>query len=466
MSAQRQRRALILSPYWAPSRVTALWRPLRLCRYLPEFGWAPTVLAPRPEDLFHFPPPVDDALSVPQLPVLRPALSVPSVRLMGASATLGERLDQRLGFGRARSADRAPRRLPRSPGALLEKLAIRLIGRSRLPDQFAEWGLSAVRQLRLGRLPELASLRGQLDALWVTGGPFGAFVAGALLADQLRCPLVLDYRDMWTSDPDLTTHRPLFAPQGLIERLEGALLERASAVAYIHAPCLEANRRRFGQPAGSRWEVIPNSFDPIDLGTAAPITDPVPNLLYAGNCYGSRSLSPCLDALAAYPREEASPRLEVFGVLDRASLDALAARPLPPERFTYSPPVSAQEIGARLRGAAALLLIIGETHREALSAKLYDYLAAGRPIIGYGPADAAARAVVESLGAAGRWVVSGDQEGLLRAYRDVAEGRLTPPVAPPTERYHARQLAARSAALLDWAARQGPRPSLRWGSDS
>ena len=460
MSAPRQRRALILSPYWAPSRVTALWRPLRLCRYLPEFGWKATVLAPRPEDLFHFPPPVDDALSVPQLSVLRPEIFVPSVRLAGASRALGERLDRQLGLGQGHSDAGGPRRLPRSPGAFFEKVVTRLIGRSRFPDQLAEWGLIVSRQLRLGRLSQLAALRGKVDALWVTGGPFGAFVAGALIADQLCCPLVLDYRDMWTSDPDLTTHRPLFAPKALVERLEGALLQRASAVAYIHEPCLEANRRRFGQPAGSRWEVIPNSFDPLDLGEEEPITAPVPNLLYAGNCYGSRSLRPCIDALAAYPRDGAAMHLEVFGALDRASLDLLATRPLSSDRFIHSPPVSAQEIGARLRGAAALLLIIGETHREALSAKLYDYLAAGRPIVGYGPADAAARPLVESLGAAGRWVVSGDQEGLLRAYRDIAAGRLTAPETPPTDRYHARQLAARSASLLDWAAQQGPRPSL------
>ena len=454
MSEAPQRAVLVLSPYWAPTRVTGLWRPLRFCRYLQDFGWSPTILSPRSEDIFHHLPPQDKALSVPELPLIRPEVPLLSGRLCSQSARLGSAVDRLLDPLLPPQEEETQRRYPRRPGAFFEKSILRLIRRSQLPDPLSEWGISIARRLDQGALPELSALQGKVDAVWVTGGPFGAFVAGALIAERLRSALVLDYRDMWNCDHD-TSHRPLFAPRSFVRAIERWALRRARAVSYIHQPCLEGNQRLFGQSEESRWEVIPNGFDSIDLGAAAPLRESTCNLLHAGNFYGSRSLRPCLEALEMLDDTAGVLRLETFGQIDRAALDWLAPRSLPEERFLHHPPVDAEEIGARLRGASALLLVIGETHREALSAKLYDYLAAGRPIIAYGPQDAAARPLIESLGAAGVWVESGDLDGLKRAYLDLIRGKLEAPEEPP-QQLHARARARELAELLSWAAERGP----------
>ncbi|MCA9557462.1 MAG: hypothetical protein KC583_02750, partial [Myxococcales bacterium] len=88
-------------------------------------------------------------------------------------------------------------------------------------------------------------------------------------------------------------------------------------------------------------------------------------------------------------------------------------------------------------------------HRTALTGKVFDYVCAGRPILGYGPADADAGALVRAAGL-GAWVDAADTDGLVAALRQVEAGTL--PYAPRPAALHgwsAEAMAERTAALLD-----------------
>ena len=395
MSAPRRapRRALIVTPYWPPASSVGVWRVIRLCRYAQEHGWEPIICTPRPADVYVEPQLGGDERAAPQVRLYRPPARLKSVTLARAFAAPEALWVRRAGKGGA----------AHTALSLLNRGARRLIVNPLLPDQFAEWGRAVTPRVCAWLKREGI----EVDVVWGTGGPFGIFTAARLLAEALQKPLALDYRDPWTTSRP-PRRGPLAASQGSLRALEAAALSAASAVSFINAEALTAAEAAFGCPEGARWAVVPNSADPLDLGDepARPLGDPAERaasphaltLLHAGNFMEGRSCAPLLDHLRALPSDLAA-KLYVLGQLDTAATESLSRSPLPSARFERRPPVPPREVAGYMRGASALVLVIGPSQREALSGKLYDYLAVGRPIIGFGPPDAAARGVIEGAGA-------------------------------------------------------------------
>ena len=430
-------KVLMVTPYWPPVNKVGVWRVMRTARYLSEFGWIPLICTPHPEDVYPQPPFIDESLLAPPAEVLQPRVHVPSMmaaRVSGAPRRLLTQL-------------RAPAQLTQV-GELIERGSFKLIAEMLLPDQFVEWGLGVTRHLN----PDL-----DVDAVWVTGGPFGMHIAGTLIAERLKKPLMLDYRDPWTS------HRPprrgwISAPQRLLRLLEEYCLKKAKSVSYIHRESLLANRALFGTPEGALWRVITNSFDPIDLGDLPPMrpegSQGKPALVYAGNFYDARSALGLLKALEELqrvdPDEDHPVTAHIYGQLDPPAQAFLKDHPIASSRLLLHPRCGAEEIGAIMRGADASLLVIGDdpSHQTALSGKIWDYLAAGTPIIGLGPFNASARALIEAEGV-GIWVNSADTQSLVEALKRLSRGGLPQPSSSNASRYHARQMSRAMAELLD-----------------
>ena len=101
-----------------------------------------------------------------------------------------------------------------------------------------------------------------------------------------------------------------------------------------------------------------------------------------------------------------------------------------------------------MRGASALLLIIGQPHARALSGKLFDYLAAGRPIIGVGPAFADAKSIIERH-QLGLWADLQSPEAILDVFSRVARGEINAPTTDRLEPLHARAMASKFADLFN-----------------
>lgn len=414
-------RVLMITAAWPPVGRIGARRPLRLARRLPARGWEPVILTPRPEITFRRRPPRDDSLVEPPVEVHRIGRFVPSTALHHALGHL--------------PAARYTRR------ALADAL---------WPDQHPEWLPAAWRAARAIHRDR------PIDAVWATGGPFGVFIVAAVIAAALNRPLVLDYRDPWTATATPTPRRsPLAPPLAALRALERHLLHRAAGVAAVYADILDRNRAAFGQPPGRPWRVIPNGFDPLDLAGPPRALDR-PTLIHAGACYGPRSLRPVLAALAqGFGPGDTGLCLRVFGEIDPAARDFLAAHPLP-GRVHLSDRIPAADLAGWLRAAAALLLIVGPGHEGAVSGKLFDYLAAARPILGYGPPDCAAAALIARCGV-GEW--THDPPSLIEALSRV-EARAVPyaPVAEEIATLSADAMADATALLLDDVCRSWHHP--------
>jgi hypothetical protein len=415
------KRVLMVTPVWPPLGAIGVRRVVRLARHLPAYGWAPVVLTDAPTGSGKPRPPHLDATLVP------PPVEVHHAAGVMAGARLRRNVSDLLGHLDPRAAHvflRATAGLP-------------------LPDHYPAWAPAAVRAAR--RLDPV-------DAVWTTGEPFGMFVVGAAVAAALGKPLVLDYRDLWTQAGAPPARTPLRWPAGVAERLEGWLLHRASGVAYVNADMQALNERAFGVHRQSA--VIPNGYDSHELADVVPLVPARPTLLQAGGCYGGRTFAPVVEALAAGFGPDVSGekglQIQYFGEVDARGQAALAAHDLS-GRVEVHARVAAAEIARRLKGATALLLIGDSLHTHALTGKLFDYIAAGRPILGVGPAEAAAGRLIREAGL-GRWVDERDLPAVIAALRAVEAGGL--PYGPRAEVLHpytARAMAERTAALLDAA---------------
>lgn len=407
------RRVLMVTPVWPPLGAIGVRRVVRLARLLPQYGWQPVVLTDTPTGSGKAKP-----------PLLDPTLVPPPVEVHHAPAWM--------------PGARARRALVAALGGRLGHFAHQLTDGLLLPDHYPEWAWAAVRAAR-----KVAPV----DAVWSTGTPFGAFVAAAAVAQALRRPLVLDYRDPW-SQAGNPSRNPLRWPPAVHAALEARLLARAAGVAYVNAEMRDRNATAFGE--GPHWAVIPNGFDLDELADVPPWpASDRPTLLHAGNCYRGRSFVPVLKALAAgFGPGEKGLQVEAFGALDPEGA-ALATRLDLAGRFAVHGRVSAAEIGQRLKGATALLLIGDAVHSHALTGKIFDYIAAGRPILGVGPAGAPVGQLIEAAGL-GRWVDATDEAAVVAGLRAAEAGTL--PFAPRPEVLHpysAAAMAERTAHLLN-----------------
>lgn len=397
---------------WPPTTRVGARRAVRLARRLPALGWDPVVLTIDESEAYAIRRGTDASLVPPEVPVHRVSALWPTVRL-------------------ERALLRATRRVPR-----LQKVVSVLARDLRLPDQFAEWTLAAIRT---------AKTLGHFDAVWVTGAPFGMFVPGIAVGRALERPVVLDYRDPWTPDLPPRTH-PFGVPAQVRIALEKALLHRAAGAIFVWEAMRDRYLEGFGQPAGATWAVIPNGFDTLDVPDAPPVQNERPVLLYAGNCYGSRSMLPVLKALAeGFGPGESGLLLRMFGTLDPAADAFLTANPLP-GRVEVHGRIPSADVVAQMRGAAGLLLIIGTDHTTAISAKIFDYLMAERPILGTGPKGASAADLIRTC-QVGRWVDTPAE--LIDALRQVEAMAL--PFSPQADEinvYSADRMAEATAKVL------------------
>jgi Glycosyl transferase 4-like domain len=232
-----------------------------------------------------------------------------------------------------------------------------------------------------------------------TSPPHAALIAGARIARRLGWPLILDYRDPWSAYDWPQWHRGGFS-QWLASRVESRLV-RHSAARVLNTP----NMREWFEecfdfvPAASN-HAVPNGFDAIAAPGPQPAGEGVLRIVHAGDIYGSRSLVPLLRAVARLATRHSGREVRVtnYGPLPTAEWRRIRAAGL--ERFIDERPrIPFAALFAELQRAHVLLAVVSEHMTYSTPYKVYDYMAAGRPILGLAPNDAALRGLLAESGA-------------------------------------------------------------------
>lgn len=324
-----------------------------------------------------------------------------------------------------------------------------LVTRVVVPDAYlVSWTpLAAVALRRLVREREVDCV--------VTTTPYESAHLAPLALGGRRPAWVADFRDGWSFE----SHRapfPTRAQRALDLRLERLVVGRADRVVAATAPIAEDFRERLGVDAAH----VPNGWDPelepTDEPPDAPAVDPArATLVHTGTLSGAwgRDPRPLLEALQRVVSDhpELRERMELL-LVGRMTEDQ--------ERLLrrYDPDGVARTTGLVSRAAAmttqrrasALLLITAPDSRAEATGKLFEYLAAGRPIVALAANNEAARIVRET--GTGVAVPPGDVDAIARELVRVVRGQLERVFAPRgLERYRYPTPAAAMAEAIEQA---------------
>jgi glycosyltransferase involved in cell wall biosynthesis len=286
-----------------------------------------------------------------------------------------------------------------------------------VPDAFLlSWAPMALRAA-------WAALRERPADCVITSSPNeSTHLVGLALRRRFGHAWIADLRDGWTFErflPDFPTR----AQRSLNAALERAVVRRADAVTAATRPIADDLRRRHGVPV----EHVPNAWDP-DLEPPPP--EPPRNghvrLVHTGMLSGAWGRDPgALFAalrrlLDEEPELQERLRVVVAGTLSESDERSIAREGLDGvvSSVGYVPRSEALQLQ---RGADALLLVTSRHAGEA-TGKVFEYLAAGRPIVALAAGNEAAR-IVEETGT-GVAVDPADPEAVLGALRSAVRGEL------------------------------------------
>jgi glycosyltransferase involved in cell wall biosynthesis len=330
-----------------------------------------------------------------------------------------------------------------------------ILSRVLVPEPLiAAWApFARARAIRLHR-------RRRFDCVITSSPPESVHLVGRALRRR-GVPWVADVRDGWTFEP-LRPPFPTGAQRRLDERLERRWLGSADAVICVSEPAAADLRTRLGiDPA-----LVPNGWDPDQVpnaeeqsGDPAGLLDPErTSLVYTGR-FGSYGRDPTqlvegLRLLAAEaPDVAARLELVIAGPLtdDEAKL---MRTEVAPARIVTTGSLPRPDALALQRAADALVLLAQPRRTQLANFKLFEYLAAERPILALAEGTEAGRIAAE----AGGEVAPADDPAAIRdALRRVAAGEISMPDPEARRAYSYPAVAERMAEAIEAAVARAPR---------
>jgi glycosyltransferase involved in cell wall biosynthesis len=370
-------RALFVSYTFPPVGGAGVQRLTKWLKYLPAYGWDASVLTTANASV-----PLTDGMLGREVPagtrVVRARTLEPSYR--SKAAVLAP--DAAVVAPDGRSGGRPLR-------AGLRKVARTAANLALQPDPQVLWAPLALRAGRrlLATVPH--------DVVVATAPPFSALLIASRLAREARLPLVLDYRDEWDISNRYWENRPRDPLSRWVQaRMQASVLRCAQLVIATtrrSAAVLELKLRAAGGRA--RVRCVYNGYDAEDFAEPAPADAPrdTYRLAYVGTLWALTDVAPLVEGVARLARENAghAERLEVVLVGRRtpeqsAHVAQLASLPCRVRCLDYVDHGDAVRLMQEASGLC-LLLSGGPAAERVVPAKLFEYMAARRPILAIVP---------------------------------------------------------------------------------
>ena len=402
VSPARPLRLLLITYYWPPSGGAGVQRCLQFARYLPAWGIQPTVLTVDPARAAY--PVRDESLlnAVPaDLAVIRTATTEPFGVYQKVSGT------ETIPYGGFANVSRTSRK---------QQLFKFLRGNLFIPDPRRGWNRHAVAAAT--KLLETGEFAGFLTS----SPPHSTQLIGLELKRRFpHLRWLADLRDPWTDIYYYHEFRHLPPARWLDARYERRVVAGCDALLTTSAHTGALLLSKVTDADAGKLTVIPNGYDEADFADRASQPPPdVFRILHAGTITEAYRLDAgFLPALAAVrARFPAVPiRLRFVGKVSNALLAQVQAAGLGEvlEAVPYVP--HHESVGELLRASVLLLGIPDVPHNAGvLPGKLFEYLAARKPVVAVGPADSEASPILTAAGA-----------GPVLAYADEAgfQARLT-----------------------------------------
>lgn len=326
-----------------------------------------------------------------------------------------------------------------------QKISIWLRGNLFIPDARCFWIKPSVKFLTeyLKANP--------VDAIVSTGPPHTTHLIALGLKNKLRLPWLADFRDPWTS---MDYYKDLMLTKWADRRhhmLELEVLTRADIVTVIG----RAMQNEFDSK-GANVHVVTNGFDEDDFLELSDGLDTKFSIVYTGSMYENRNPHALWKALGELKNENHqllnSLEVKLIGKVDQSVISSVKESGLG-NNLTLISSVPHKEAIQMMKCAQILLLQIdrAESAQWVVTGKLFEYLAAKRPVLCIGPVDGDAAAILAQTKAGhtfGFDDVQGIKKHLINLYEQFVNKQLGCN-GSGAENYSYRQLTKQITAHLN-----------------
>ena len=360
------KKVLIITYYWPPAGGSGVQRWLKFVKYLRGFGYEPVVYTPENPEFMATDPGL--LAEVPQeVTVIKRKILEPYNLYKYFTGKKGQNVKP--GFiAEGKSASKQ------------EKISLFIRSNFFIPDPKCFWILPSIRLLKkyLKENP--------VDAIVSTGPPHSMHMIAKGVAKSTGIPWLADFRDPWTKMYNFKYMNNMKIVEAIHKTMEKNVVQQADAVVVV----TNVMKEEYLELNPKRIEVITNGFDRSDFSEVPDALDQYFSITYTGLFVKDRNPKELWRLLGDKAKSDKTfandLKIRIIGQTDQNIWNDISANGLDSNliRMDYMP----HKQVVKWQQSARVLLLAGGQEPEAkgiLTGKFFEYLATGRPIIGFGP---------------------------------------------------------------------------------
>jgi hypothetical protein len=365
------KKVLIIAFHFTDDKIIGSLRSRGLAKYLGEYGWQPIIVTAKTDQAICMEQGDFKLIEVPH----QSELSRWKARL-GWSSELPVRTQKGL-------------RSIKQKDTLFDRILTTLTALFFYPDDLKEWRKNVIDQCS-----EIFESE-DIDAIISTSSPVSSHYIAMKLHNKYRTPWLADYRDLWSQNHYKTStirHIRDIASEKMV-------IQNANALTTVSEPL--ADDLAVLHPEKPVITIL-NGYDPDDLNPGISLDEKF-RIIYSGSLYqGKRDPGPLFQAISELIEGGDVSRNDVivdfYGPHEQWLLDDIS-------KFNLSSVVrlhgkiSREEVLQEQRKAQILLLLMWDNPKEygVYTGKLFEYIAAKRPILLIGSKEGVAHRLLSEL---------------------------------------------------------------------
>ena len=400
------KRVLVITYYWPPAGGPGVQRWLKFVTYFKEFGIDPIVFIP---DNPHYP--ITDESIGSELPEGIQIIRFPIKEPYGFANLISKKKITQVSSGI----------ITKQKQSVLEKVLLWIRGNFFIPDARIGWVKPSINFLRNFIADH------HVEAIITSGPPHSLHLIGKSLKEETGIKWVADFRDPWTT---IHYHKSLRLAKRAKKKhiaLESEVLTKADHIVVTSA----TTKKEFQKITQTPIEVITNGYDSNDnfkLNLDIKFT-----LSHIGTLLSNRNPIVLWEALSELcsenPEFSKDLLIQLAGSVSDAILISIQKYGLMDQCIVLGYLSHQKAIQLQYNSQVLLLIEMNLPETKAIiPGKLFEYLAAKRPILAIGPVDSDVEKIIEETNS-GSYFDYSEKEKLKKQiglfYSEYREGHLT-----------------------------------------
>ena len=422
------KKIVVITYYWPPAGGPGVQRWLKFTKFLRGYGYDPLVIVPEN----------------PTYPLKDPSLSEeipPGISVKRVPIKEPYNLARKFSAKETRALSRGI--IEQKSPSLMQRLLLYIRGNFFIPDARVGWVKPVVKEAG-----EILQSQG-IETVITTGPPHSVHLIGKRLKELFEIHWIADFRDPWTT---IGYHEQLRLGKRASKKhrqLESDVLQQADQLIVTSY----TTKEEFGSKTSTPVHLITNGYD-VAIAEGEEL-DKKFSISHIGSMLSGRNPEVLWKVLSELVQTEPGIKDDlVINLIGATSNDVLSSI----EDFGLGAHVHAEGYmdhneAIRVQRRSQLLLLAeidSENSRAIIPGKLFEYLAAKRPILAVGPDnwDAAKIILDHQAGAVFGYDEHTEMKDRIRQwYRDYQSGKLVSE-SREIEKFNRKSLTARLAEIL------------------